>query len=58
MVLSGDVNKRIVNALLLESQQPVSAALIPPFLASKMTMRGQDIGLGKIEQVNTTYIYL
>ena len=36
MVLSGDVNKRIVNALLLgESQQPVSAALINLFLAQR-----------------------
>jgi acetylglutamate kinase len=59
MVLSGDVNKRIVNALLLGGVSAAGFSGVDSnlFLASKMTMRGQDIGLvGKIEQVNTTLI--
>ena len=61
MVLSGDVNKRIVNALLSEGVQAagfsgVDAAL---FTASKMLINGQDIGfVGKIDRVNPALIDL
>jgi acetylglutamate kinase len=59
MVLSGDVNKRIVNSLLM---QGVTAAGISGvdgnlFEATKMLMRGHDIGLvGKIEKVHHVVI--
>lgn len=59
MVLSGDVNKRIVNALLLEGVNAVGFSGVDGnlFEASKMLMRGQDIGfVGKIEKVNTEII--
>jgi acetylglutamate kinase len=59
MVLSGDVNKRIVNALLMEKIQAVGFSGVDGnlFKASRMLMRGQDIGfVGKIETVNTTLI--
>ena len=56
MVLSGDVNKRIVNALLMENVNAfgfsgVDAGL---FTASKMFVKGQDIGfVGQIDTVNS-----
>jgi acetylglutamate kinase len=59
MVLSGDVNKRIVNALLIEGVQAfgfsgVDASL---FTASKMLLNGQDIGfVGQIHAINTSII--
>ena len=59
MVLSGDVNKRIVNALLLEGVGAVGFSGIDGnlFTASRMFMRGLDIGfVGKIERVNTDLI--
>ena len=59
MVLSGDVNKRIVNALLMEGVQAVGFSGVDGnlFEASKMMMRGQDIGfVGKIEKVSTGLI--
>lgn len=59
MVLSGDVNKRIVNALLIEGVAAAGFSGVDSnlFTASKMTMRGQDIGfVGKIEEVNTNLI--
>jgi acetylglutamate kinase len=59
MVLSGDVNKRIVNALLLEGVMAmgISGVDCSLFEASKMLMRGQDIGfVGKIDKVNTELI--
>lgn len=57
MVLSGDVNKRIVNALLMENIQAVGLSGVDGnlFNASKMFIRGQDIGfVGNIAKVNTT----
>lgn len=59
MVLSGDVNKRIVNSLLMEGVQSIGFSGVDGnlFEASKMLMRGQDIGfVGKIEKVNTSII--
>jgi acetylglutamate kinase len=59
MVLSGDVNKRIVNALLLEGVNAAGFSGVDSdlFVASKMFMRGQDIGfVGKIDKVNTELI--
>lgn len=59
MVLSGDVNKRIVNALLLEGVKAAGFSGVDNnlFEVSKMFMRGQDIGfVGKIEKVNTELI--
>jgi acetylglutamate kinase len=59
MVLSGDVNKKIVNALLLEGVNAagfsgVDAAL---FTASKMFINGQDIGfVGRIDKVSLVLI--
>ncbi|MBN1307269.1 MAG: acetylglutamate kinase [Chitinispirillaceae bacterium] len=61
MVLSGDVNKRIVNALLCEGVKAagfsgVDAAL---FIASKMLVNGQDIGfVGRIDKVSPALIDL
>lgn len=59
MVLSGDVNKRIVNALLMEEIQAFGFSGIDGnlFKAKRMLLRGQDIGfVGKIESVNTSLI--
>lgn len=59
MVLSGDVNKKIVNALLMEGVKAagfsgVDAAL---FIASKMLINGKDIGfVGKIDGVSPDLI--
>jgi len=59
MVLSGDVNKRIVNALLMENVNAfgfsgVDAGL---FTASKMFVKGQDIGfVGQIDTVNSSVV--
>ncbi|MBN1128331.1 MAG: acetylglutamate kinase [Chitinispirillaceae bacterium] len=59
MVLSGDVNKRIVNLLLKEGVIAAGISGVDGnlFEVSKMLMRGHDIGLvGKIEKVNTAVI--
>ncbi len=59
MVLTGDVNKRIVNALILEGVNAagfsgVDASL---FTASRMMINGRDIGyVGKIEAVSPLLI--
>jgi acetylglutamate kinase len=61
MVLSGDVNKRIVNALLKEGITAIGMSGVDAnmFEASKMLMRGHDIGfVGKIEKVSTAAIEL
>ncbi len=61
MVLSGDVNKRIVNALLGENVPAAGISGVDGglFTASKMLQKQQDIGfVGKIEQVNTAFIDL
>jgi acetylglutamate kinase len=61
MVLSGDVNKRIVNALLGEGITAVGLSGVDGglFEASKMLMRGHDIGfVGKIDRVTPTVIDL
>jgi acetylglutamate kinase len=59
MVLSCDVNKRIVNSLLMENVPALGFSGVDGnlFRASKMLMRGQDIGfVGKIDIVNTSLI--
>jgi len=59
MVLSGDVNKRITNALLLAGVKAIGISGVDAdFLtASRMTVKGQDIGfVGKIDKVDTTII--
>lgn len=59
MVLSGDVNKRIVNTLLQENVSAFGFSGVDNnlFIASKLLMRGQDIGfVGKIDKVNTSLI--
>jgi acetylglutamate kinase len=59
MALTGDVNKRIVNALLKEGVMSAGFSGIDGnlFEASKMLMRGLDIGLvGKIEKVSPMLI--
>jgi len=59
MVLSGDVNKRIVNALLKKGVQTagISGVDCNLFNASKMLIHGQDIGfVGQIDNVNTAII--
>lgn len=59
MVLSGDVNKRIVNALLSEGVSAFGFSGVDGNLleASKMTVNGQDIGfVGKIDNVNISVI--
>ena len=59
MVLSGDVNKRIVNAFLKEGLRSLGMSGVDDnlFQASKMFMRGKDIGfVGKIDRVNTQVI--
>lgn len=59
MVLSGDVNKRIVNALLGEKVKAVGISGVDGnlFEASRMLMRGHDIGfVGKIDRVDTAVI--
>ena len=61
MVLSGDVNKRIVNALLGENVPAAGFSGVDCglFTASKMLQKGQDIGfVGKIDKVNTAFIDL
>lgn len=59
MVLSGDVNKRIVNALQQENVRAFGFSGVDDnlFLASRMLMKGQDIGfVGNIDKVNTSLI--
>ena len=59
MVLSGDVNKKIVNALLCEGVNAAgfSGVDCSLFLASKMFIKGQDIGfVGRIDSVNRSLI--
>jgi acetylglutamate kinase len=59
MVLSGDVNKRIVNALLKQGVNAFGFSGVDGnlFEASKMLMKGQDIGfVGQIDKVNTSII--
>jgi acetylglutamate kinase len=59
MVLSGDVNKRIVNALLMQGVKTCGLSGVDNnlFEASKMLMKGQDIGfVGNIDKVNTSLI--
>ncbi|MFP4162394.1 MAG: acetylglutamate kinase [Chitinispirillaceae bacterium] len=59
MVLSGDVNKRIVNALLSEGVPAFGFSGIDGrlFTASKLMIKGQDIGfVGRIEKVNSSVI--
>jgi acetylglutamate kinase len=61
MVLSGDVNKRIVNALLSEGISAFGFSGVDGnlFEASKMTVNGQDIGfVGNIDKVRTSVIEL
>ncbi len=61
MVLSGDVNKRIVNALLTEGVQAAGCSGVDSslFTASKMLINGQDIGfVGQIKKVNPALIDL
>lgn len=56
MVLSGDVNKRIVNALLMENVNAFGFSGVDGglFTASKMFVKGQDIGfVGQIDAVNS-----
>ncbi|KMQ52523.1 Acetylglutamate kinase [Chitinispirillum alkaliphilum] len=56
MVLSGNVNKKIVNALLCEniSAAGISGVDADLFIASKMLHKNKDIGyVGRIEKVNT-----
>ncbi|MDR2578329.1 MAG: acetylglutamate kinase [Chitinispirillales bacterium] len=56
MVLSGDVNKRIVNELLLERVPAVGISGVDGGLltVSKMLVNGQDIGfVGEIKNINT-----
>ena len=59
MVLSGDVNKRIVNELLKLQIPAVGMSGVDGglFTASRMLINGQDIGfVGEIEQVNYKYV--
>ena len=59
MVLSGDVNKRIVNALLMENVNAFGFSGVDGglFTASKMLIKGQDIGfVGNIDSVNCAII--
>jgi acetylglutamate kinase len=59
MVLSGDVNKRIVNALLKEKVTAIGLSGVDGnlFEASKMLLRGHDIGfVGKIDKVSPAVI--
>ena len=59
MVLSGDVNKRIVNALLKEGVNALGMSGVDGnlFTASKMLMHGKDIGfVGSIDRVNTAIV--
>jgi acetylglutamate kinase len=59
MVLSGDVNKRIVNALLTAGINAAGLSGVDGnlFNASKMLVNGQDIGfVGQIDKVNSGLI--
>ena len=59
MVLSGDVNKRIVNALLMENVNAFGFSGVDGglFTASKMFVKGQDIGfVGQIDSVNSSIV--
>jgi acetylglutamate kinase len=61
MVLSADVNKRIVNEMLLKKIPAMGISGVDGslFTASKMLVNGQDIGfVGDIEQVNCDVIDL
>ena len=59
MVLSGEVNKKIVNALLSEGVNAVGFSGVDAslFTASKLYINGKDIGfVGKIDHVSTRLI--
>lgn len=59
MVLSGDVNKRIVNALLVAGVAAAGFSGVDGelFTASRMTVNGSDIGfVGKIDRVSPSII--
>jgi len=59
MVLSGDVNKRIVSELLLKKVPAIGLSGVDGglFTAEKMLIRGQDIGfVGEIRQINDDVI--
>jgi acetylglutamate kinase len=59
MVLSGSVNKRIVNALQTAGIDAIGISGVDCglFRASRMTINGQDIGyVGKIDDINTKII--
>ncbi len=59
MVLSGDVNKRIVNALLCEGAPAIGLSGVDGNLleAAKILVNGQDIGhVGSIRAVNTAAV--
>ncbi|MDR3011645.1 MAG: acetylglutamate kinase [Chitinispirillales bacterium] len=59
MVLSGDVNKRIVNELISKKVPAVGISGIDCgfIVVSKMLVNGQDIGfVGDIEQVNPNFV--
>jgi acetylglutamate kinase len=59
MVLSGDVNKRIVNELLLKKVPAIGISGVDGglFTASRMRVKGQDIGfVGEIEYINDEII--
>ena len=61
MVLSGDVNKRIVNALQTRGVDAIGISGVDCglFFASRMLIKGQDIGfVGNIESVNLKVIEL
>ena len=61
MVLSGDVNKRIVNALLSGGVNAIGISGVDCglFIASRMAVNGQDIGfVGKIDSIDTKIIDL
>jgi acetylglutamate kinase len=59
MVLSGDVNKRIVSELLLKKVPAIGISGVDGglFTASRMLVKGQDIGfVGEINQINADVI--
>ncbi len=58
-VLSGDVNKRIVNAFLCENVNAIGLSGVDGSLltAKKLTINGQDIGfVGEVEKVETSLL--
>lgn len=61
MVLSGDVNKRIVNALLMQNVSAIGVSGVDNnlFEAEKLLINGQDIGfVGTVRNVNTDLVKL